>query len=393
VSVTTAARPSVDQRRATVILVAMAVSTFLFVLVEGLPGGLLTLMAPDLGRSTSEIGLLVTAYALVVLVASVPLAHATRHVPRRWLLSATVGLAAVATVAAGLAGSYEVVLAARVVTALAQALFWVAVVPATTGLFPAPVRGRVMARLAVGNALAPVVGIPVCTWLAEHTSWRAAFWAAAALSAVVFVVVIALFPTVPPAEGGATHAPSPSTRRFAVLLATTALVVTGSFGLITFATQFLQDVAGFARDDMPWLLAVEGVAGVAGAVVVGWFLDRHARASVVTAMAGLAAALALLWSVGDQRAAAVAALALFGLAFSAVPTTLGHRVMLIAPGSTDMGMAVYSSTFNLGIAGGSALGAGLTAAIGVRAVPLVSVVLVLLALLCILLEDRIDRGR
>jgi predicted MFS family arabinose efflux permease len=110
-------------------------------------------------------------------------------------------------------------------------------------------------------------------------------------------------------------------------------------------------------------------------------------------MAGLAAALALLWSVGDQRAAAVAALALFGLAFSAVPTTLGHRVMLIAPGSTDMGMAVYSSTFNLGIAGGSALGAGLTAAIGVRAVPLVSVVLVLLALVCILLEDRIDRGR
>ena len=167
----------VDQRRATVILVAMGVSTFLFVLVEGLPGGLLTLMAPDLGRTTSEIGLLVTIYALAVLVASLPLAHAVKHVPRRWVLGATVGIAALSTLWAGLAGSYGTVLVARLVTALAQALFWVAVVPATTGLFPARVRGRVNARLAIGTSLAPVLGIPAGTWLGEQTTWRAAFWA------------------------------------------------------------------------------------------------------------------------------------------------------------------------------------------------------------------------
>ncbi|SFD01461.1 MFS transporter, DHA1 family, L-arabinose/isopropyl-beta-D-thiogalactopyranoside export protein [Nocardioides terrae] len=390
-SVSPASRaPVVDERRATIILVAMAVSTFLFVLVEGLPGGLLTLMAPDLGRTTSEIGLLVTVYALVVLVASVPLAHAVKHVPRRWALSATVGVAALATLWTGLADDYTTVMVARLVTALAQAVFWVAVIPATTGLFPPRVRGRVMARLAIGNSLAPVLGIPAGTWLGEQVSWRAAFWAAAGLSVVIFVIVIVLFPTVAPSEGGASRAPFPSARRLAFQLVATALVVTGAFGLITFGTQLLQDVAGFRQQDMPWLLAVQGIAGVVGAVVVGAFLDRHAWGSLVTAMTVVAVALAVLWLIGGHPVPAVVALALFGFGFSAVPPILGHRVMLVTPGSTDMGMALYSSTFNVGIAGGSGLGAGLTATVGVRAVPLVSAALVVLAIVCLLAERQFN---
>nr|WP_245885825.1 MFS transporter [Xylanimonas oleitrophica] len=382
--------PVVDQRRATVILVAMAVSTFLFVLVESLPSGLLTLMAPDLGRSTSDIGLLVTGYALVVLIASVPLAHWTRRVPRRWVLSATVGLAAVSTLWSGLAGDYTWVMTARLVTALAQALFWVAVIPATTGLFPPRVRGRVMARLAIGNSLAPVLGVPAGTWLGEQTTWRAAFWAVAALSAVIFVIVILLFPTVRPQDGGAASAPFPDRRRFVFQMVTTALVVTGSFGLITFVTQVLQDVSGYPRESMAALLLVQGTAGVLGAVLVGRFIDRFSWGTLVVSLSVLVVAQTALWALGEHRVAAVVCLAMFGFAFSTVPPTLSHRVMLVAPGSTDMGVAISSSVFNLGIAGGSALGALLTAEVGVRAVPLVGAGLVLLALVCTLAEHRFN---
>ncbi|WP_242607995.1 MFS transporter [Xylanimonas ulmi] len=387
----TPGRPGiVDPRRATVILVAMAVSTFLFVLVEGLPSGLLTLMAPDLETTTSRIGLLVTGYALVVLVATVPLALWTKRVPRRWVLSATVGLAAVTTLWAGLADTYESLFAARLVTALAQALFWVAVIPGTVGLFPPRVRGRVMARLALGNSLAPVLGIPAGTWLGEHTTWRAAFWAVAALSLVIFVLVIVLFPTVKPSEGGASRAPFPSRRRLGFQLVTTALVVTGSFGLITFVTQLLQDVAGYARSDMPWLLAIQGGAGVIGALVVGRVLDRHSSGSLITAIAIVAVAQVLLWALSPNHMFAIVGLILFGGAFATVPPALSHRVMLVAPGSTDMAVAVSSATFNLGIASGSALGAALTATVGVRAVPAVGAVLVLLALVVALAENRLN---
>ncbi|MGW8566755.1 MFS transporter [Isoptericola sp. NPDC055881] len=378
----------VDERRATVILLAMALSTFLFVTVESLPSGLLTLMAPDLGRSTSEIGLLVTGYALVVLITTVPLAHWARRIPRRWVLSACAGVAAVATLWAALAPSYEQLLVARLVTATAQALFWVAVVPATTGLFRPVVRGKVMARLALGNSLAPVLGVPAGTWLGEHTSWRWTFAAVAALSLVVTFVVLALFPTLTPAEGGASRSPHPSARRFGFQMVTTGLVLTGAFGVITFVTQYFIEVTGFVQADMPRLLLLQGVAGVVGAIVVGRFLDSRPVAVLLVALVVLTVALLALWAFGENAAVAVSALALFGFSFSCVPPALSHRVMLVAPGTTNMGVAVSSSMFNVGIAAGSGLGAALVAAVDVRVVPLASAAVVVLALLVALAEER-----
>ncbi|WP_402376719.1 MFS transporter [Isoptericola rhizosphaerae] len=384
----TTAGPAVDPRRATIILVALASSTFLFVTVESLPSGLLTLMAPDLDRPTSQIGLLVTAYALVVLVSSVPLAHLTRAVPRRWVLAACAGVAAVATLWAALTPSYEQLVIARVVTALAQALFWVAVVPATAGLFPPGARGKAMARLAIGNSLAPVLGVPAGTWLGEITSWRTTFVAVAVLSTIITVIVIVMFPSVAPSAGGASEAPFPSGRRFGFLMVTTVLVVTGAFGIITFVTQYLQDVAGFSQSDIPLLLLLQGGAGVAGAVVVGRFLDRRPAGSLLVGCALLVVALLSLWAFGDSKAGAVVSLALFGFAFSTVPPVMSHRVLLVSPRGTNMGQAISSSLFNLGIAAGSGLGAALVTVVGVRFVPLLSAAMVLLALVTALVEER-----
>ncbi|ANC32166.1 MFS transporter [Isoptericola dokdonensis] len=383
-------QPAVDTRRATIILAAMATSTFLFVTVESLPSGLLTLMAPDLGRSTSEIGLLVTAYALVVLVSSVPLAWATSRIPRRWVLAACCGVASLATLWAALTPSYEQLMAARLVTGLAQALFWVAVVPATLGLFPPLVRGRAMSRLAIGNSLAPLLGVPIGTWLGELTTWRVTFGAVAALSAVVMVIVLVLFPTVAPRAGGAAQAPHPSGRRFGFQLVTTVLVVTGAFGVITFGTQYLQDVTGFTQSDIPGLLLLQGAAGVVGAIVVGRYLDRRPAASLLAGIGIYAVGVLGLWAFGENKILAVTFLVVCGLSFSTVPPALSHRVMLVAPRGTTMAQAVASSTFNLGIAGGSALGALLVAVVGVRVVPLVGAGLVLLALVVLLLEERLN---
>lgn len=383
------AGPAVDLRRATIILVALACSTFLFVTVESLPSGLLTLMAPDLGRPTSQIGLLVTAYALVVLVSSVPLAHVTRAMPRRWVLAACAGVAAVATLWAALTPSYEQLMIARVVTALAQALFWVAVVPATAGLFPPGVRGKAMARLAIGNSLAPVLGVPAGTWLGELTSWRVTFVAVAVLSTIITVIVIVMFPSVAPSSGGANEAPFPSGRRFGFLMVTTVLVVTGAFGVITFVTQYLQDVAGYTQSDIPALLLLQGGAGVAGAVVVGRFLDKRPVGAYLVGLVVLVVALVGLWAAGPSPVGAVVCLALFGFAFSTVPPVLSHRVLLVSPRGTNMGQAISSSLFNLGIAAGSGLGALLVSMVDVRAVPLVSAGVVLLALAVALIEERV----
>ncbi|HEV8163202.1 MAG TPA: MFS transporter, partial [Actinomycetota bacterium] len=121
--------------RARIVLLALALSTFLFVTTETLPIGLLPLIAHGLGVTTSAVGLLVTAYGLVVVVASVPLTRLTTRWRRRRLLAVLLAVFVVATAAAAAAPNYPTLLVARVVTALGQALFWAIITPAAAALF------------------------------------------------------------------------------------------------------------------------------------------------------------------------------------------------------------------------------------------------------------------
>ena len=119
-------------------LLALAVAAFAYVTTETLPIGLLLLITADLDVSPSTAGLLVTCYGLVVVAASIPLTHLTRRVPRRLLLSGVLAVFVVTSWVSAAASSYSMLLSARVVTALSQALFWSVVVPTAAGLFPAP---------------------------------------------------------------------------------------------------------------------------------------------------------------------------------------------------------------------------------------------------------------
>ncbi|SPL89883.1 unnamed protein product [[Actinomadura] parvosata subsp. kistnae] len=138
-------RPPAPWRRLAV-LAALMLAALTFNTAENLPVGLLDLIAEDLQVSLSAVGLLVTGYGVTVAVTSVPVAHLMRAVPRRHVLTALLGALVVSSLVAALAPSYAVLLGARLLTALAQALFWAVMGPVAVGLFAPGVRGRVVGR-------------------------------------------------------------------------------------------------------------------------------------------------------------------------------------------------------------------------------------------------------
>ncbi len=383
--------PLSSTRRA-VALVALSVGTFVYVTTEVLPIGLLTVMAADLGRSRSDVGLLVTGYAVVVVLASLPLTRVTRRVPRRLLLAGTLGVFVAGTLLTATAASYPMLLAARLVIGLSQALFWSVVGPTAAGLYPPEVRGRVLARLAIGTSLAPVLGVPAGTWLGQQAGWRAAFAVMAGVGLATGVAMLATLPASAPSQGDAARGPAPNTRRYAVLVTVTALAVTGFLTAYTYITPYLLDVTGFGQDALGPLLFVTGVAGVAGTLVVGAFLDRRPWAAVVVPMAVLTCALAGLYLAGAVKPVTIAMLACLGLAFSAMSAAVQNRTLQIAPASTELAAAGISSAFNVGIAGGSLLGAQLIAGAGVRSVALVGAALTAAALAVLLCEPWVARA-
>jgi predicted MFS family arabinose efflux permease len=383
--------PGISSRRAMATMLALSLAAFTYVTTELLPVGLLTLIGPDLGRSHTEIGLLVTGYAVVVFLASVPLTRITQRVPRRRLLGATLAVFTVATAVCALAPSYPVLAGARLVTALTQALFWSVVAPTAMGLFRPEIRGRMVARFSVGPALAPVLGVPFGTWLGQQAGWRAAFGVMAAVGLSTGVAVVALLPSFPPSDGGAARGTSPDRRRFRVLMVTTALGITGFMTAQTYITPFLLDVTGFAPGALAALLFVSGAAGVLGTVVIGRVLDARPVAALAGPLMLLTVALLGLYALGAFKPGAVGLLAAGGFGFSSFAAAVQSRVLQVAPASTDLASAWTSSAFNIGIAGGSFLGGVLLPAFGARPLALVGGALTLVALAVLSVDGALRR--
>ncbi|MCF0094294.1 MFS transporter [Micromonospora sp. MH99] len=357
-------------RRAVYALAALSAATFCYVTTEVLPIGLLTLIAPDLGRSRSEAGLLVTGYAVVVMIVALPLTRVTRRVPRRPLLAGALGVFAAATAVSAFATSYEVLLAARLLAATTNGVFWAVVFPVAISMFPANIRGRIVARLSIGSALGPVLGVPLGTWLGGQAGWRAAFVAMAVLGFVTCIAVALLLPAVTPHESTGDVGPMPDRQRFVVLLVATILAVTGAMGAFTYMTVFLLDVSGFAAASLGVLLFVQGSFGVVGTWAVGRVLDRFPLGVVLGLLGLITAAMLGLYGLGTSKALTIPLLAVAGMSFSSLIAGIQHRIMQVAPSTTDMASAGLSVAFNVGLAAGSLIGAGLLATAGIRVIPL-----------------------
>ncbi|MEV4620645.1 MFS transporter [Asanoa sp. NPDC049573] len=367
----TSVRP---ERRAVVGLVALALAAFSFVTTEILPIGLLPLLARAMGRSESVIGLLVTGYAVIVLVASVPLARRTQRMPRRQVLVGTLVVFVVATLLSAMATSFLMLLAARLVTALAQSLFWSVVASTAAGLFPPAMRGRAIARFAIGSALAPVLGVPFVVWLGQATSWRVPFLVMAGAGTVAGLAVLATLPRDRARTAAASVGLAPDRGAYLTLLIVTGLAVTGVMGTFTYITPFLTEVGGFAPATLGPLLLVSGVAGIVGTWSIGALLDRSPRHALVAPLLVATAALAGLTVFGATPWGAIAGLAALGLGFNAFAPAVQSRTLHVAPGDVDVASAGSSAVFNAGIAAGSLVGGFVLSGPGPGAVPVLGLV-------------------
>lgn len=375
--------------RAVVVLVALSVSAFTYVTTETLPIGLLLLISADLDVSQSAVGMLVTGYGLVVVVTSVPLTYVTRQVPRRVLLPGLLAVFLGFTVVSVVSSSYWLLLAARMVIALSQALFWSVAVPTAAGLFSPRMTGRAISVVFAGSSLAAVVGVPVGTWLGEQFGWRAAFLVLSGFGVLALVIIAVFLPSGPPGETHSARGSAPDVRRYWLLLVVIVLTVMGSFTAFTYVTPFLTEVAAFSAAAIGPLLLLRGVAGVVGVGIGGLQVDRGPWGATVTAVALQAVALLGAYVLGESQVMAAVLVALAGMAFSAFASVVGSRVLQVAPGSADIASAGSSTAFNIGITAGALLGGVLLPTFGARGTALAGGVLSLAALAVVLVEPRL----
>lgn len=359
------------QTSVTGLLGLFTAATFAAITTEMLPVGLLRLMSEDLGVSDSRTGLLVSAYAVVVAVASIPLTAVVARWPRRTVLVLLLVGYAVSNLALAATDEWWVALACRVLAGLAHAGFFSVVVGAAVGMVPPDRLGRAVAAVSAGNALALLGGVPLGTALGTAVGWRWSFVVAALVLLGLAAATVVMLPAEPaPADTAGVPVLQAVRERPLQRVALLVVVLTlGHFTLWTYVSPLLLD-AGVGRGGVGLVLLGYGGAGVLGLLAAGAVVDRHLRAATVAATAGAAVLLTAVGVVGTVGGAGaggepsplvtaltVAAVVGWGAAFGALPTVLQTQALRASPESEDAAPAVVNAAFNVGIAGGALLGA------------------------------------
>ena len=360
---------------------ALAFGAFIFNTTEFIPIALLS----DIGRSfavpPTEAGIMITVYAWVVALLSLPLMLLTRTMERRGLLLALFGLFAANHVLSYWAWSFAVLLASRIGIALTHAVFWSITAALAVRIAPQGKANQALSLLSMGTVLAMVLGIPLGRMIGNAYGWRLSFLLIGAVAVLTAAVLAKNLPRLPSVNSGSLASVPLLLKRGKLMLlyAFTVLMVSAHFTAYSYIEPFVQQVGGFAPGQVTVLLVLYGVAGFVGSLLFGKWFARCGKAFFLACCAVMVVSMLLLYPLSGSPVALYALCLLWGAGISALGLAMLSRVLRFASDATDVATAMYSALFNVGIGGGALLGHYAEAWFGLKYIGLAGAALAALA--------------
>lgn len=340
-------------------LLALAIGAFGIGTTEFVVMGMLPEIADGLDVSVSAVGLLISAYAIGVVVGAPTLtALGLRFTPRQTLVALMV-VFVVGNLLAACAPTYGTLAAARVLTALAHGSFFGVGAIAARRLVAPERATQAISLMVTGLTLANVVGVPAGTWVAQQTSWRLVLAGIAGIGLLTIAGLLAWLP----AERGErtdlrTELSAFRSRQVWLVLGLTMVGFAATFAVYSYVTPILTDLAGLAPGNVTPVLALFGVGTTVGTLLGGRLGSRFDFGFVAIGMLGVAAVLGVFAFTARSAVAAVVLLVLFGtLGFAMGPIVLNGVIEAAAVPGGSLVSAANQAAFNVANALGAALGA------------------------------------
>jgi predicted MFS family arabinose efflux permease len=348
-------------------LLVLATASFVSLVTEALPAGLLPQMSHDLDVSEAAAGQFVTAYALASLLVAVPVTTMTQGMRRKPLLLAAISGLAVGNFVTSISGDYVLTMAARFCAGAGAGVLWALLPGYASRMAPPDLRGRAIAM--VGVSVAMSIGVPAGTFLSKAIGWHTTFGLLSAFALGLMAWITFGVPDFPGVEAGKRA----SVRQVlanpgvcAVLMMTFTFVLAHNI-LYTYIAPFAALAGLTERVDL--VLFVFGVAAIAGIWITGVFIDRWLRLLILASSFIFVCASLALGLAAREPSVVFVSVAAWGIAFGGCATLFQTALAIAAGDSVDVAQSLLVVTWNSSNAGGGVLGGLLLSRAGVGSLP------------------------
>ena len=339
-------------------LLALAIGAFAIGTTEFSPMGFLPQIAENLNISIPTAGMLITAYALGVMIGAPIMTLWFGHFPRRKALIILMGIFTLGNLFAAIAPNYWGLMGARIFTSLNHGAFFGIGSIVATSVVPKDKQASAVAMMFMGLTIANIGGVPLATWIGQNIGWRMSF----ALIAILGVItMLSLWKALPEGELGQrpeAKAELKELARLPVVLAllTTVMSAGAMFTLYTYIAPSLHHITHATPTVITFMLVLIGIGFSIGNHLGGKFADLSVSKTLIGFLVVLMVVMLLFPILAKTTIGAAIALIIWGAAAFAVVPPLQMRVMSVAHEAPGLASSVNIGAFNLGNALGAAAG-------------------------------------
>jgi len=336
-------------------VLAFAIAAFVVNTTEFIPVAMLTDIGKGFNQSAADTGMMITVYAWIVSLSSLPLMLLFAPMERRKLLLILFAVFIAGHALSVAAWSFPVLLVSRVMIALTHALFWSITAVLVMRVAPRGKRQQALGWMSLGSAMATVLGLPLGRIIGQALGWRTTFALIGVLAVGVMVLLMKILPRLESKNSGSLESLPLLAKRphLLGLYALTIMMATAHFTAYSYIEPYALTITQLSEQMTTWVLLLFGVSGMVASMLFARFYPRHPNPTLLVSGAIVLLSLLLLKPLGHHPAVLFALIFAWGIGIACVSLSMIGHVMRYAPDAADVANSIYSACYNVGIGGGA----------------------------------------